>query len=87
MRFERHGAGTSAPEVTNISPQGIWLLVGEREYFLPFEKFPWFASAPVASVLRLEQPSPGHLRWPDLDVDLDLSAIARPDDYPLVARS
>jgi len=28
----------------------------------------------------------GHLRWPELDVDLTLASIDRPGDYPLVSR-
>jgi hypothetical protein len=34
--------GISAVEVTNVSQHGLWLLIHEKEIFLPFEKFPWF---------------------------------------------
>jgi hypothetical protein len=81
-----HGIATSDAEVTNISKHGFWMLVDGRELFLPFEEFPWFKQATVEAVLRLERPAPGHLRWPDLDVDLALDSIEHPERYPLRSR-
>lgn len=82
------GIGTSAlpAEITNISANGIWLLVDERELFMPFDEFPWFADAPVRAILRMERPQPHHLYWPELDVDLALESIERPERYPLKSR-
>jgi hypothetical protein len=31
-------------------------------------------------------PSPHHLRWPDLDVDLAVESIRDPEKFPLVSR-
>jgi hypothetical protein len=59
----------SAVEVTNISTHGFWILIDGRELFLPFETFPWFRSAAVDAITRVERPQPHHLYWPDLDVD------------------
>lgn len=81
------GPATSQAEVTNISQHGFWVLVDDRELFLPFDEFPWFRSAPVESILRLEVPHPGHLRWPDLDVDLSVASIEDPARYPLKSKS
>ncbi|MEK7836672.1 MAG: DUF2442 domain-containing protein [candidate division NC10 bacterium] len=64
----------------------MWVLLGERELFLSFEMFPWFWDAPVAKLLRLELPSPGHLYWPDLDIDLAVESIEHPERFPLVSR-
>jgi hypothetical protein len=80
------GRVTSEPEVTNISGHGFWLLLDERELFLPFDEFPWFKRAPVEAILNLERPHPGHLHWPDLDVDLSVESIEHPDRYPLTSR-
>ncbi len=77
------GTSTSTLEVTNISEHGFWLLLDGRELFLPFEDFPWFKRAPVDAILRLERPAPGHLHWPDLDVDLAIESIEHPERYPL----
>ncbi len=77
------GPATSAAEITNISKHGFWLLIDGRELFLPFTDFPWFKRAPVEAILRLDRPTPGHLHWPDLDVDLSLDSIEHPELYPL----
>jgi len=70
--------------VLNISKHGLWLLVHQDEYFLPFESFPWFEDASVSSILNVELPQQHHLYWPDLDVDLELESIESPEEYPLM---
>lgn len=87
MKSGLPGTSTSTAEVVGITPHGIWLLVDERESFLPFDQFPWFREAPVRAVLAVERPQPHHLHWPELDVDLHLESIEHPDRYPLVAKS
>jgi len=86
MKSAPRGAATSQAEVSAISPHGVWLFLGDREVFLPFEKFPWFRDAPVAGVLNVERPQPHHLYWPDLDIDLHLESIEQPEKYPLLSR-
>lgn len=87
MRSAQRGKRTSVVEVTNISPHGFWLLLGDRELFLPFAKFPWFREAPVAKLVRVESPSPDHLYWPGLDVDLAVESIEHPERFPLVSKT
>ncbi len=77
------GSATSAAEVTNISQHGFWMLIDDDELFLPFDEFPWFKKAAVEAILRLERPTPEHLYWPELDVDLALDSIKHPERYPL----
>lgn len=84
MTLKKPGKRILNPEVMSISPFGVWLYVHEREYFLPFEKYPWFQSAPVDSVYHLELLHQNHLHWPDLDVDLELESLDSPEKYPLV---
>jgi hypothetical protein len=80
------GTTTSAPEVTNISRHGFWLLIDGRELFLAFEYFPWFKNAPVNAILEVERPHLHHLRWPKLDVDLTVDSVEHPERYPLQAK-
>jgi Protein of unknown function (DUF2442) len=86
MKSNQHGEATSTVEVTNISPNGFWLLLGEREIFVDFAEFPWFQNASVAKIARVEWPSEDHLYWPDLDIDLSVRSIEHPDEFPLRAR-
>ncbi len=83
MDSEQLGKIASDVEVTNISTHGIWLLVGEREFFLSYEDFPWFKEVPVGNILQVEQPTPGHFYWPDLYVDLSIESIEHPEKFPL----
>ena len=73
-------------EVTNISRHGVWLLTGDRELFLAYEDFLWFRDAPVRKIVNVEEPTPGHFYWPDLDVDIGLRTIEHPERFPLKAR-
>ena len=84
MKSKKRGTSTSAVEVTNISSHGLWLFVVDREYFLPFSDYPWFKNATVGHILHVQLLHGGHLRWPDLDVDLELESLRHPEKYPLV---
>ncbi len=83
MKSETLGKDTSEAEVTNISKHGIWLLLSEKELFLPFEDFPWFKNASVSAIYNVELLNQNHLYWPDLDIDLTRESIAHPDRFPL----
>ena len=85
MNSQALGKNTSVVEVTNISSHGIWLLTREKELFIPYEEFPWFKDAPVGKILNVEEPTPGHFYWPELDVDLGIESIEHPERFPLKA--
>ncbi len=85
-KSKTHGKDTSKIEITNISQHGFWLLLADRELFLPFDEFPWFKEASVSAILNVKQLSPEHLYWPALDVDLSIEAIEHPGRYPLIAK-
>ncbi|HLF15096.1 MAG TPA: DUF2442 domain-containing protein [Bacteroidota bacterium] len=80
--------GQPAPnvELTNVSPHGMWLLIGGRELFLSFKAFPCFEDASIRALAKIELPSPHHLYWPELDIDLAVESIEHPERYPLVSR-
>jgi hypothetical protein len=80
------GRRTSVVEVTNVSMQGFDLLVRDREYFVAFRDFPWFRDASIAQITKVELPSPHHLHWPELDIDLAVESLEHPDHFPLVSR-
>ena len=86
MKFSRGGAATSPAEIANIDRFGFWIIVGEREHILPFADFPWFRTATLDQILRVELLHENHLQWPELDVDLCLDSIEHPESYPLVHR-
>ena len=81
------GRDTLAVEVTNVSKHGFWLLLGDEELFVPFADFPWFRDAPIGKLTDVELPSPDHLYWPALDIDLAVASIRHPEQFPLVSRA
>ena len=80
------GQSTSVVEVTNVSAHGFWLLLGAEELFVPFADFPWFRDAPIGKLTQVELPSPHHLYWPALDIDLAVASIRDPAQFPLVSK-
>ncbi len=86
MTFTLPGADISAVEVRNISQHGFWILLNDEELFLPYSEFPWFRNAAVGQILKVELPSPDHLYWPELDLDLAVESIRHPERFPLVSR-
>ena len=87
MKSAAPGHSISSAEVTNVSPHGFWLFVGQRELFVPFKEFPWFREASVREITNVQLPSPHHLYWPDLDIDLAVESIEHPEKYPLVSQA
>ena len=87
MKSDTLGQRTSPAEVTNVSPHGFWLIIDERELFVAFQQFPWFRDASIRAITNVQLPSPHHLYWPDLDVDLAVESIEHPEKYPLVSQA
>jgi hypothetical protein len=88
MKSAALGQSTFPPvEVTNVSPHGFWLFVGERELFVAFKDFPWFRDASVREITNVQLPSAHHLYWPDLDIDLAVESLEHPEKFPLVSEA
>lgn len=85
MRSLKHGKNISKAEITNISQHGFWMLIKGKEYFLPYDNFPWFKNATIDQISDFELSGQSHLHWPQLDVDLSLAIIEHPEKYTLVS--
>jgi len=81
------GTTTLVAEVTNVSRHGFLLSLGGEELLVPFAEFPWFKLASIEPLTDVEWSSPDHLYWPQLDVDLSVESIRRPEAFPLRART
>ena len=84
MRSSAPGKNILSAEVQDISRNGIWLLVQGKEYFLAYAHHPWFKEAKLTAIYNLKLLHGTHLHWPDLDVDLELASLQKPENYPLV---
>jgi Protein of unknown function (DUF2442) len=79
-------AATSDIEISLISNKGFWMLLKDEELFVPYSEFAWFKQATVDQLTTVEWPSPNHLYWPLLDVDLAVDSIRQPSLYPMVSK-
>jgi len=86
MNSLAHGNSTLVVEVTNISSHGVWLFYNDKELFMSYDEFPWFKDQPVKSIINVEEQSPGHFYWPDIDVDLTIETIEHPERFPLKSK-
>ena len=80
------GHATSVAEVTHVSRHGFWVLLDREELLVPFSEFPWFRHATIAQLTDVQWPTPDHLYWPQLDVDLSVQSIRDPAAFPLISR-
>lgn len=78
------GIATFQSEVTSIHSSGFWLLVDDREYFVAFDDYPVFQTATVSQIYAIQRVSPTQFHWPELDADIELEALERPERFPLV---
>lgn len=83
MKSSAIGKSTSRVEVTNISAHGVWILIQEHEYYLPYDIFPWFKNARISDIINVRFEHDAYLFWPTLNVDLELESIKNPERYPL----
>ncbi len=86
MKSAKRGSGTLEVEVTNLSPSGFWILLDEKEMFIPFDDFPWFEDATIRAIGKVQRLGPDHLYWPDLDIDLSVESIEHPERFPLKSK-
>lgn len=74
---------TTTAEVTMINARGILLFIGGKEYYLSYDRFPWFRNARVLDVLNVTMLDEKSLRWDAIDVDLEIDSITHPERYPI----
>lgn len=86
MSLSMNGIDTSIVKVTNISSHGFWLLIHGEELFLSYESFPWFKNRSIRDITNVIEESPGHVYWPDLDIDLTYESILTPEKFPLKSK-
>ena len=90
MKLKKNGTDTleALPDiqVQGISPNGFWMLIKGREYFLDFISYPWFKEASVDQIFNVTLLSDSHLLWNELDIDLDTSILESPEKYPLISQ-
>lgn len=81
-----NGTCISESNVTNITGLGIYILIEDKEYFIPFRDYPILLDSTVSQLMNMTFHPPFQLRWDDLDVDIELQALEQPESFPLIFR-
>ncbi len=79
----KSGIATSVCEVTGINDLGFWVLAGDCEYFVPFSAYPEFKESSVNQILNIRFFPPSQLSWIELDIDIELPSLSKPESFPL----
>jgi len=72
--------------VRSIMPDGIFLSVYENDYYLSFNRLPWFRDAKLSDIINVSMLGEDAIRWDALDVDLEIDSLKYPEKYPLVMK-
>lgn len=86
MKSEPLGTSISPVEVLDIVQDGFVLRLDGEEVFLSYAEFPWFRDTAAERIRNVQMVHPGHLFWPELDIDLSADSVKHPERFPLVAK-
>ena len=87
MNSQTNGISTLDHKITSINDLGLWILIGDKEYFIPFDHYPGFKESSVREIFSVQFLPPGQLRWESLDIDIELAALSNPESFPLIYRA
>lgn len=79
------GTVTLGVEVADISATDSGFLVGDEGLAVPFLQFPRFKKAAMEQLADVRRPTEGRLDRPQLDVDLSVESVRKPDALPRVS--
>ena len=83
MDSSKSGTSTSDCNVTGINDLGFWVLVDNKEYFIPFSDYPGFKDSSVNQILNIRFYPPSQLHWADIDMDIELASLINPESFSL----
>ncbi len=73
-------------KVVSIHAEGIYLSVAGKDYFISYNRVPWFRNATVNEIMNVTLMGRMGIRWEDLDVDLEIDSLEHPEKYPHVIK-
>jgi len=86
MNSKENTENTSV-RVRSIMPEGIFLSLDGSDYYLSYDRLPWFRNAKISDVFNVKMYGIDGIRWDELDVDLGIDSLKFPEKYPLVMKS
>ena len=73
-------------KVRSLMSDGIFISVCGNDYYLSYNRVPWFRNAKVSDIFNVKMCGDDAIRWNSLDVDLELDSLKHPERYPLVMK-
>jgi len=73
-------------KILSINAEGISLSVAGKDYFISYNRVPWFRNARVNEIMNVTMMGRMGIRWEDLDIDLEIDSLEHPEKYPHVIK-
>ena len=73
-------------KVLSINSEGVYLELAGKDYFISYNRVPWFRNARVSEIMNVSLMGRMGIRWEDLDVDLEIDSLEHPEKYPHVVK-
>jgi len=84
MNLLKNGNSILGFEITSITKHGIWFLLDNKEYFIPFKEYPQLKRLSIQDILKVRFSPPDHIYWENYDIDIEISALENPKKFKLV---
>jgi hypothetical protein len=78
--------GNTSVKVISINSDGINITVSGKDYFISYNRVPWFRNAKESDIMNVTMFGRMGIRWEDLDVDLEIDSLEHPEKYPHVIK-
>ena len=76
----------SSVRVLSVMPTGILISVMNKDYFISFNRLPWFQDAKLSDILDVSMFGRMGIKWDKLGVELEIESLEYPEKYPLVIK-
>ncbi|MDR1779832.1 MAG: DUF2442 domain-containing protein [Tannerella sp.] len=86
QKISEKNTATTSVSVRSIMPDGIFISVSDRDYFVSYGRLPWFRNAKTSDIFDVKMEGRNAIRWDSLDVDLEIDSLKYPERYPLVMK-
>ena len=73
-------------KVLSINTDGIFIDAFGKDYFISFNRLPWFREAKVSDIMNVRNIGTMGIRWDAIDIDLELDSLIHPEKYPLIIK-
>ena len=85
-KISKQNSAPISVNVHSILPNGIFLSVLGNDYYLSYNRLPWFRDAKLSDIFNVSMIGDYAIRWEALDVDLEIESLIHPEKYPLVMK-